>query len=486
MPLRVAFVHTPMAALIVPERRLYWRNFDARYHGAHPGLRQMRTPRWMLPQWMDSLAGVLVRDGYTDLRVLDLVGVATGPAAVDDLLVTAAVEQSPADVYLLSPVTANLPLALAIARLIKQTTPGATVVFGGVAATPLHRELAADAAVDCVVVGRGEVALVAVLRALAAGERLTSVGGVTCKSDDGSAVRPALWSYPALEAREIPPPVVDLFPADTGEDLRYLRQVYGLGCPYRCTFCTIQTNGRPPTYFPVDRVIAEIHAYRRRYGEHHNVYFGDETFGLDGRRLEELSAALAADGTIKYDCQTRLECLADAATRRLLKESGCLWVEVGLETKSQRSQDTHKQKQRIAQTEETLAGARDEGLAVCAFMMNGFPDQTIDDMRAAVEWVCGLLSDGLLQAAYFNQLAPYPGSALYARPSDYGMVIRHREWQSYNEEMPPVFDTPRWTSEAAHGVFLDGSAMIAEAMGGPSPGDEDAGDYGAFWDTAHV
>jgi len=124
MPLRVAFVHTPMAALIVPERRLYWRNFDARYHGAHPGLRQMRTPRWMLPQWMDSLAGVLVRDGYTDLRVLDLVGVATGPAAVDDLAVTAAVEQSPADVYLLSPVTANLPLALAIARLIKQTTPG--------------------------------------------------------------------------------------------------------------------------------------------------------------------------------------------------------------------------------------------------------------------------------------------------------------------------------------------------------------------------
>ena len=66
------------------------------------------------------------------------------------------------------------------------------------------------------------------------------------------------------------------------------------------------------------------------------------------------------------------------------------------------------------------------------------------------------------------------------------MVIRHREWQSYREELPPVFDTPRWTSEAAHGVFLDGLAMIAEAMGGPSAGDEDAGDYGAFWATAHV
>ena len=81
---------------------------------------------------------------------------------------------------------------------------------------------------------------------------------------------------------------------------------------------------------------------------------------------------------------------------------------------------------------------------------------------------------------------PYPGSALYARPSDYGMVIRHREWQLYQEELPPVFDTPRWASEAAHDVFLDGSAMIAEAMGGPDVGDEDAGDYGAFWNTAHA
>jgi radical SAM superfamily enzyme YgiQ (UPF0313 family) len=222
MPLRIAFVHTPMAAVIVPERRLFWRNFDARYQRVHPGLRQMRKPLFELPHWMPWLAGVLVHNGYTDLRVLDLVGVASGPAAVDDLAVTAAVEQSPADVYLLSPVTVNLPLALAIARLIKQTTPGATVVFGGVTATPLHRELAADAAVDCVVVGRGEVALVAFLRALEAGESLTSVGGVTCKSDDASVVRPALWSNPALEAREIPPPVVDLFPADAGEDLRYL------------------------------------------------------------------------------------------------------------------------------------------------------------------------------------------------------------------------------------------------------------------------
>lgn len=57
-------------------------------------------------------------------------------------------------------------------------------------------------------------------------------------------------------------------------DIRYLRQVYGLGCPYNCGFCTIQTSNRKPDYFAIDRVLAEIRAYRRHDGASHNVYWG--------------------------------------------------------------------------------------------------------------------------------------------------------------------------------------------------------------------
>ena len=39
------FVHTPMAAITVPERELFWHNFDTQYHAAHPGLGHMVIAR---------------------------------------------------------------------------------------------------------------------------------------------------------------------------------------------------------------------------------------------------------------------------------------------------------------------------------------------------------------------------------------------------------------------------------------------------------
>ncbi len=289
------------------------------------------------PTGCPRLTGVLVRDGFHDLHVLDLAWVATGLDTVDEPAVLFAIHETPADVYLFSPMTPNLPLALTIAQYIRELAPSAIIVFGGVVATPRAEEVAADPSVDYVVVGRGETALPALLRALESGTDVGAVGSVTFDRGDGRGVVPAAWQYPALQAHDIAAPKVSLFPSDTGEDLRYIRQVYALGCPYACSFCTIQTIRQRQTFFPVDRVIAEIHEYRNHYGEHHHVYFGDETFGLDLQRLQDLSDALTADGTITYDCQTRLRCLESPKTRALLKASGCAWVEVGLETLSQTS-----------------------------------------------------------------------------------------------------------------------------------------------------
>lgn len=488
MRTKIIFVHTPMAAAVVAERQLFWRNFDIRYHAAHPGLHHMKQPLWELPHWMHWLGGVLVTHGFTSLEVLDLAWCANGLATLDADQVISSIRSHPGDVYLFSPMTPNLPLALRIAQLIKVTYPEAIVVFGGVVATPLHSELAADPHVDYVVVGRGDIALPALLFALQGNCPIESVGNLAFQSKNGE-LRSPTWYYPPLSLEDLPEPKVDLFPSETGENLRYLRQVYALGCPYGCSFCTIQTIRQRQNFFPVSRVLEEIRSYRAHYGEHHNIYFGDETFGLNIARTEELCNALEADGTISYDCQTRLRCLGNATLRKLLNRSGCRWVEVGLETKSQSSQDHFKQRQKVAEAEEILDRARDDGLAVCSFMVNGFPDQTVDDMRSAVDWVCELIGKGLLQASYFGALVPYPGSDFFERPNEFGMKIRHRNFEYYNEDLPPVYDSIHASSEAIHEVFLDGLTMIGQAMGQ----DHDAmltrgtpEDYGQFWASSHI
>jgi anaerobic magnesium-protoporphyrin IX monomethyl ester cyclase len=492
--MRIVFVHTPMFTVEVEQRQSFWRGFDMQYHLAHPGLRHMRRNLWELPHWMHWLAGVLVARGYGDIEVLDLYTVeglfVAGSDKLDENALRRAVSDHPGDVFLFSPMVVNLHFACQISRMVKDLHPSAVTVYGGVAATPLASHVAGLPSVDYVIADRGEVALPELLGTLSARADVAEVGNLFYRTSGGEVVRTRL-RYPQLAAAEIPFPKIDLFPPDVGEDIRYLRQVYALGCPYQCSFCTIQTIGRKPEYFPIDRVLNEIRAYRGRYGNHHNIYWGDETFTLNTERTMTLLKALETEGDVNYDCQTRLNCLNDDRLLRKLKSSGCRWVEIGLETNFQQSHEQHKHHMKVSATEETLKRVQDAGLATCSFVVNGFPDQSPDDMRRSIDWVAGLIDNGLLQASYMSMLVPYPGSALFEFPERYGMTLRHRDFSLYHEDMEPVFATQLSTPDQTYDVFLQGLSQLAQAMARNSQSDgagdpADLSGYGTFWAGAHV
>lgn len=488
--MHITFVHTPMATLPVDERQNFWRNFDIQYHAAHPGLRHMRNNLWELPHWMHWLGGVLVHEGFTALDTLDFYTSETALSGVNQAKVHDSVVNHHADVYLFSPMTPNLPFAYEIADLIKAVYPESIIIFGGVVATPLHREVAKHPSVDYVVYDRGEYALPALLRTLEKKSDISKVGNLSYKTSDGQIITNRLrYPYPPVD--KIPFPKVDLFPRSVGQDIRYIRQVYALGCPYKCSFCTIQTIGRKADYFSIDRVLSEIKAYREYYGDHHNIYWGDETFTLHPERTLELCAALAADGTIRYDCQTRLNCLSDERVIKALRRSGCRWIEIGLETADQESQDLFKQRVKLNRIDETLMKLRDEGIAACSFIVNGFPNQTVDAMRYSIEWVCSLIAKDLLQASYFFGLVPYPGSQMYVKPECYGMRLHHRNFKYYHEDMPPVFDSQFASSDEIYQIFLEGVQNIGQAMAkkplwGEEPPPSEINKYGTFWSDPHV
>lgn len=474
-----------MAALAVPERRRYWESFDRRYHLHHPELRPMRRNVWELPHWMTWMGGVLEAAGYRNLGVLDLYTVECDINRLDAEAVTRLLRDCPADVYLFSPMIPNLHFAYQIADLAKLLYPGSLCVFGGVVATPLPEELAVHPSVDFVVHGRGEYALVSLLNEIGSGSHFDTVGNL-CFRDAHGEPRRTGSSYPWMLPAQLPFPKVDLFPRDTGLDLRYLRIVHGLGCPYKCGMCTIQTIGHKVNYFPLERVIAEINAYREYYGRHHNIYFGDETFTVSRIATTELCEALAAEGGIHYDCQTRINLLKDPDMLRAMQRSGCRWVEVGIEATDQGTQNIFKQRVPIRTLRETLGRVRDSGLATCSFLVNGFPNQTLDEMRRSIDDVCELIAADLLTASYLFGLVPYPGSDLYAKPEKYGVQLHHHRFNAYHEDMPPVYDTQLAGSEDIHRVFLEGLVSLSEAMGAPSPDSGESRAYGAFWEGAHV
>ncbi len=488
----IVFVQTPMATEKVSERERYWANFDVRYHAAHPGLRHMENVLWELPHWMTWLAGVLIDEGFTSVEALDLYAAEFTETGLNVPKLEHELRGCPGDVFLLSPMTPNLPIGLEIADVIKGIYPKSKVVMGGVVATPLHREIALHPSIDYVVFGRGERALPELIRAIEGKVQFSDLRNLSAQMPSGEVVS-SLGQYLWMPVNQIPKPKIDLFGSEVGGDLRYLRQVYALGCPYKCSFCTIGTIGQKADYFHVDRVLNEIHAYRSHYGEHHNVYFGDETFTIHKKRTMDICSALEADGTIQYDIQTRLNCLEDTEVLEALKNSGCSWVEIGIETINQTSQNEHKQRMKLAELEETLKRVQDAGLTACSYLVNGFPDQTIDDMKGSIDYVSDLIDRDLLQTSYLFGLVPYPGSDLYAQPEKYGMKLLHKDFRRYHEDLPPVYETKYAKPDEMYEVFLNGVRQLGDAMGGPSASlelasvraNEPLENFGQFWSGAH-
>lgn len=291
-------------------------------------------------------------------------------------------------------------------------------------------------------------------------------------------------------------PKIDLFPGEVGEGLRYLRVVHALGCLSKCSFCTIRTIGRRPEYFPHERVLAEIDAFRDRYSAPllatgqppHNIYFGDETFTEDPERTLAFLEELKQRGDIGYDAQTRLDRLQDPRIIKALAESGCRWLEIGLETVHLKSRNEHKRGKRLQEDDQVriLKTLRDAGIAACAFTITGMSGQTLEDMRANVEGVAELIDDGLLRATYSAVFVPYPGSQLYERPEHFGIKILHKDYGRYHEDLPPAFSTAQAPDpDKVHEVYLDGLGILADAMKRSPFAATGPGTYGNSWDQGH-
>src|ERR1700756_4832784 len=116
----------------------------------------MRKVLWELPHWVPWLAGVLRDAGFDSMETLEFYGDCTVVDGIDEGRIYARLLERPADVYLFSPMTINLPHALRIAELVKEIDSSAITIFGGVVATPMFEEVAGSPFVDIVVRDRGE------------------------------------------------------------------------------------------------------------------------------------------------------------------------------------------------------------------------------------------------------------------------------------------------------------------------------------------
>lgn len=111
----------------------------------------------------------------------------------------------------------------------------------------------------------------------------------------------------------------------------------------------------------------------------------------------------------------------------LLKASGCIAVSGGLEVASDRLLELIKKGVTVAQVAQVTRNFTESGIMVHAYLMYGYPTQTVQETVDSLEMVRQMFGLGILQSGFWHQFAMTAHSPVGMYPEDYGVVPQQNE-----------------------------------------------------------
>jgi radical SAM superfamily enzyme YgiQ (UPF0313 family) len=107
----------------------------------------------------------------------------------------------------------------------------------------------------------------------------------------------------------------------------------------------------------------------------------------------------------------------------LLADSGCIAMSGGLEVASDRLLELMQKGVTVEQVARVTKGFADAGILVHAYLMYGFPTQTVQDTVDALEYVRQLFENGCIQSGFFHRFTCTVHSPVGKNPAAYGVQL---------------------------------------------------------------
>ncbi|MEN9880569.1 MAG: hypothetical protein RIQ55_1215 [Pseudomonadota bacterium] len=365
------------------------------------------------------------------------------PTLVDvtlDRLTLEVIEREQPDLVLLSvPFPGSVYAAFRMAQTIRRVAPDVRIVLGGGFVNTELRQLSDPAVfdfVDYVTLDAGERPLLAIIEHLQ-GERTLDRLVRTFVRDTNGQVRFLNWPEPDVPFEEIGTPTWDGLPLNRylslldmlnpmhrlWSDGRWNKLTIAQGCYWKqCSFCDISLDyiSRYETVSAeilVDR-IEQIVAETGQTGFH----FVDEA--APPKMLKALAEELIRRNVqISWWGNIRFEKTFTPAVVERLAESGCIAVSGGLEVASDRLLKLMQKGVSVEQVAQVTRAFSDHGILVHAYLMYGFPTQTLQETVDALEYVRQLFENGCIQSGFFHRFVCTVHSPVGMNPQDYGVTL---------------------------------------------------------------
>jgi anaerobic magnesium-protoporphyrin IX monomethyl ester cyclase len=288
------------------------------------------------------------------------------------------------------------------------------VVLGGHGPTPLPEFFMTVTGADAVVMGEGEKPFLNLIRALENNTPLHTVKGIAFR--DGE-IRVNEREKPIADLDSIPYPHYDPLPMEYYVNAKVFqmrptdRMIYMItsrGCNYHCNFC--QRLEKSIRFRSVDNIIDELKRYVKDYRINF-VVFWDELFMFSEKRVAELAEGIIRSNIkINYWCTGRLNIVNERILGNL-KESGCSYIDYGIEQFDNVALRKMNKKQTEEQIIRGIELTQKEGIRIGFNIIFGNLGDTRETLKKSINLLKKYNDYGQLRV--IRPVTPYPGSPLY-------------------------------------------------------------------------
>ncbi len=430
-------------------------------------LRDAVDPRFEFVRYAESLAqsqasfDPLARALAAPLNLVD--------RTLRELTLAALARHAPQIVLVSAPFPGNVYGAFRIAQAIKLHDPSIVTVLGGGFVNTELRELSEPRVFDHfdhVTVDDGERPLLALLEHLAGGREQQKLVRTFVRTADG--VRYIDAGEPDIPFAEVGTPTWDGLPLDRylslldmlnpmhrlWSDARWNKLTVAHGCYWKkCSFCDVSLDyisryDAATAEILVDRIETIIEETGQS-----GFHFVDEAAPPKALKalaveLQKRNRAISWWGNIRFEKSFTPELCAQLA------DSGCIAVSGGLEVASDRLLKLMQKGVSVEQVARVTHAFTDAGILVHAYLMYGFPTQTVQDTVDALEYVRQLFAANCIQSGFFHRFACTVHSPVGQHPERYGITLKPLPATSFAKNDVGFVD-PTGVDHAALGIALN-------------------------------
>ena len=320
-----------------------------------------------------------------------------------------------------------------IARLAKSYNPKMPVVIGGNQVSEKYAELMKDTNIDFAMVNECDLNFADFVEAYFSNRDYMKTPGLAYRANEGLFVNDPDKRVQDLDTLPFPARhlvnmekyfEIGLFHNPYSRHPRVGHVMTSRGCPEKCTFCTTPLRwGNTIRWRSPENVIKEIKKLKEAYGIG-EIQFEDDSLTLHAKNLECLCELMKPLGIvwntvngIRPDYHSSKSGFQEKMFKKMA-DSGCYQVCLGVETGNQNLLDKLiKKRSNLNTVKPCVEAAKKAGISVHAFLMVGFPGETIEDMEQSIKFAETLGADSFSISIY----TPLPGTPLYgyAKNNDY-------------------------------------------------------------------